>query len=84
MGVLITPMRPLATKKIKIMTWIARVIALVLLIVLFVVTIKEFYSAEDPSKVTFTGFYTKLTFLIIYFLIYLCSYLFIILDLSKL
>jgi uncharacterized PurR-regulated membrane protein YhhQ (DUF165 family) len=79
MGILITPMRPLATKKIKIMTWIARVIALVLLIVLFVVTIKEFYSAEDPSKVTFTGFYTKLTFLI-----YLFSYLFIILDLSKL
>lgn len=47
----VAPMRPMASKKVKIITWIVRVVALVILIVLFVVSIREFYSAEDPSKV---------------------------------
>jgi hypothetical protein len=40
-----------ATRQFKIFTWIARLCALVLLIVIFVVTIKEFYEVADPSKV---------------------------------
>lgn len=44
-------MRPMASKTVKIITWIVRVVALVILIVLFVVSIRAFYSAEDPSKV---------------------------------
>ncbi|KAI9027522.1 rhomboid family-domain-containing protein [Phycomyces nitens] len=51
MGVLISPMRTNASKSFKIGTWVARVVALVLLIVMFAVTIKAFYSSEDPSKI---------------------------------
>lgn len=51
MGMLVAPMRPMATPRVKIITWILRVVALVLLIVLFVVTIRELYSVYDPSTV---------------------------------
>ncbi|CAO3645360.1 unnamed protein product [Mucor hiemalis] len=51
LGMAVAPMRPMASKKVKIITWIVRVVALVILIVLFIVSIREFYSAEDPSKV---------------------------------
>ncbi|KAG1448751.1 hypothetical protein G6F46_011509 [Rhizopus delemar] len=51
MGMLVAPMRPMATPRVKIITWILRVVALVLLIVLFVVTIRELYSVYDPSTI---------------------------------
>jgi Na+/serine symporter len=51
MGMLLAPMRPMATKKVRLITWILRCVALALLIVLFAVSIREFYSSEDPSKV---------------------------------
>lgn len=35
----------------KIFTWGIRVVALVLLIIIFSVSITQFYAAEDPSKV---------------------------------
>lgn len=47
----IAPMRPQATRTIKIVTWIIRFVALVILVVLFAISIRAFYSAEDPSKV---------------------------------
>jgi hypothetical protein len=51
-GVMLIPNRKRATRRFIMFTWVARVIALVLLIIIFVVTIKEFYSVEDPSKVS--------------------------------
>lgn len=51
-GLVVAPMRPSATRNIKIATWIVRAVALVILIVLFAISIREFYSAEDPSKVS--------------------------------
>lgn len=51
MGMFIAPMRPMATKRVKVITWILRIVALALLVVLFAVSIREFYAAEDPSKV---------------------------------
>lgn len=53
-GMVIAPMRPKATRNIKIATWIVRAVALVILVVLFAISIREFYSAEDPSKVRIT------------------------------
>ncbi|KAI7890082.1 rhomboid family-domain-containing protein [Mucor mucedo] len=50
-GMVIAPMRPKATRNIKIATWIVRAVALVILVVLFAISIREFYSAEDPSKI---------------------------------
>ncbi|KAH8555111.1 rhomboid family-domain-containing protein [Umbelopsis sp. PMI_123] len=50
-GVMLIPNRKRATRRFIMFTWVARVIALVLLIIIFVVTIKEFYSVEDPSKI---------------------------------
>lgn len=52
MGMLIAPMRPMATKRVRLITWILRFVALALLIILFAVSIHQFYSAEDPSKVS--------------------------------
>lgn len=51
MGMMLAPMRPMATKKVRTITWTIRCVALVLLVVLFAVSIHELYSAEDPSKV---------------------------------
>lgn len=51
MGMLICPMRPMASKKVIVFTWIVRCVALAILVVLFAVSIREFYSAEDPSKI---------------------------------
>ncbi|KAI8646841.1 rhomboid family-domain-containing protein [Parasitella parasitica] len=51
MGMMICPMRPMASKKVIVFTWIVRCIALAILVVLFAVSIKEFYSAADPSKI---------------------------------
>ncbi|KAI8582342.1 hypothetical protein K450DRAFT_228534 [Umbelopsis ramanniana AG] len=50
-GVMLIPNRKRATRRFIMFTWVARVIALVLLIVLFVVTVKEFYSVADPSQI---------------------------------
>ncbi|KAG2229924.1 hypothetical protein INT48_008305 [Thamnidium elegans] len=50
-GLVVAPMRPSATRNVKIATWIVRAVALVILIVLFAISIREFYSAEDPSKI---------------------------------
>lgn len=44
-------MRPMATTRVKVITWILRVVALVALIVLFAVSIHQFYAAYDPSTV---------------------------------
>lgn len=52
MGMMICPMRPMATRNVIIFTWIVRCVALAILVVLFAVSIREFYSAEDPSKVS--------------------------------
>ncbi|KAI9486515.1 MAG: rhomboid family-domain-containing protein [Benjaminiella poitrasii] len=51
MGMLITPMRPMASTRVKIFTWVLRFVALAILVVLFAISIREFYSAEDPSKI---------------------------------
>ncbi|KAI8987712.1 rhomboid family-domain-containing protein [Mycotypha africana] len=51
MGMLIAPMRPMATRRVMVFTWMMRIIALVVIIVLFTVSLKQFYSAEDPSKI---------------------------------
>ncbi|CAO3608796.1 unnamed protein product [Cunninghamella echinulata] len=50
-GVLIADMRPLASKTVKLITWISRLIAAAILIVMFVVGIKQFYSISDPSLI---------------------------------
>ncbi|CAM0138882.1 unnamed protein product [Umbelopsis sp. WA50703] len=50
-GIMLINTRRRATRQFKIFTWIARLCALVLLIVIFVVTIKEFYEVADPSKI---------------------------------
>jgi hypothetical protein len=52
MGMAVAPMRPMASRNIKIVTWIVRLVALAVLIVLFIISIREFYSAADPSKVS--------------------------------
>ncbi|KAI7906902.1 rhomboid family-domain-containing protein [Cokeromyces recurvatus] len=51
MGMMIAPMRPLASKRRKIVTWILRLVALAIVAVLYIVSIREFYSAKDPSKI---------------------------------
>jgi hypothetical protein len=54
----VAPMRPMATTRVKVITWILRVVALVALIVLFAVSIHQFYAAYDPSTVKTIYFYT--------------------------
>lgn len=54
MGMLVAPMRPMATTGVKIVTWILRIVALVALVILFAISIREFYSVNDPSKVSYT------------------------------
>ncbi|ORZ18938.1 rhomboid family-domain-containing protein [Absidia repens] len=51
MGLLIAPTRPMATKNVQFLTWVLRVLALAMLIVMFVVGIKQFYDSPDPSKI---------------------------------
>ncbi|KAI8099606.1 rhomboid family-domain-containing protein [Halteromyces radiatus] len=51
MGLLIAPTRPMATKNIIFLTWIGRIIALAIIIVMFVVGIKQFYESPDPSLI---------------------------------
>ncbi|KAG0166242.1 hypothetical protein DFQ28_005495 [Apophysomyces sp. BC1034] len=51
MGILIAPMRPNASKRAQFITWIVRVCALVLLIVMFAAAIKVFYSSPDPRQI---------------------------------
>ncbi|CAO3675373.1 unnamed protein product [Rhizopus microsporus] len=51
LGMTVAPMRPMATTRVKVITWILRVVALVALIVLFAVSIHQFYAAYDPSTV---------------------------------
>ncbi|CAO3624417.1 unnamed protein product [Cunninghamella blakesleeana] len=50
-GVLIADVRPNATTIVKWITWISRLIAAALLVVMFVVGIKQFYSIPDPSQI---------------------------------
>lgn len=61
-GLVVAPMRPSATRNVKIATWILRAVALVILIVLFAISIREFYSAEDPSKVSKLTKYREIAF----------------------
>lgn len=56
MGMAVAPMRPMASRRVKIATWIVRLVALVILIVLFIISVREFYSAADPSKVVLLSF----------------------------
>jgi hypothetical protein len=51
MGMLIAPMRPMASPRGRWITWALRVIAFVLLIVLFAVCITTFYNSSDPAQV---------------------------------
>lgn len=51
MGLLIAPTRPMATKNVQFLTWFGRVAALAILIVMFVVGIKQFYESPDPSLI---------------------------------
>jgi hypothetical protein len=57
MGMIVAPMRPMASRNIKVVTWIVRLVALAVLIVLFIISIREFYSAPDPSKVLLCFFF---------------------------
>ncbi|KAI8069938.1 hypothetical protein BC940DRAFT_296521 [Gongronella butleri] len=51
MGMLLSPMRPMATKNIKIITWVCRLIGLVVIIVMFAVGITKFYEYPDPTTI---------------------------------
>ncbi|CAO3697811.1 unnamed protein product [Rhizopus stolonifer] len=51
MGMAVAPMRPMASSRVKIVTWVLRVAALVGLIVIFAVTVNELYSVSDPSTI---------------------------------
>ncbi|ORX46570.1 rhomboid-domain-containing protein [Hesseltinella vesiculosa] len=51
MGMLIAPMRPNPTRNVKIITWACRIIALVILVVMFAVGISQFYASPDPSQI---------------------------------
>ncbi|KAI8336250.1 rhomboid family-domain-containing protein [Chlamydoabsidia padenii] len=51
MGLLIAPTRPMASKNLQMLTWLGRILALAILIVMFVVGIKQFYESADPSLI---------------------------------
>ncbi|ORZ15195.1 rhomboid family-domain-containing protein [Absidia repens] len=51
MGMLIAPMRPLASTRAKWITWGLRAASLVILIILFAVCITTFYNSPDPSQI---------------------------------
>ncbi|KAI8376700.1 rhomboid family-domain-containing protein [Choanephora cucurbitarum] len=51
LGIVIAPMRPMATKSTKIVVWIVRGIALTLLAVFFGLTVQQFFSVYDPSTI---------------------------------
>ncbi|KAI8148568.1 rhomboid family-domain-containing protein [Fennellomyces sp. T-0311] len=51
MGAMIAPMRPGMGKKGKMITWVIRAVAFVILIILFAATITSFYKAADPSQI---------------------------------
>ncbi|KAI9323822.1 rhomboid family-domain-containing protein [Dichotomocladium elegans] len=51
MGALIAPTRKAVSPRGKILTWSIRAVAFVALIILFAVTITQFYSAPDPSQI---------------------------------
>ncbi|ORZ00621.1 rhomboid family-domain-containing protein [Syncephalastrum racemosum] len=51
MGAFLAPMRPGTSVRGKWVTWGVRIVALVLLIIMFAVTINAFYTATDPSEI---------------------------------
>jgi hypothetical protein len=51
LGLLLAPKRPLASKRATVVTWIARIVSLVLVIVLYVVFLRIFYTATDLSTI---------------------------------
>lgn len=62
MGMAVAPMRPMASSRVKIVTWVLRVAALVGLIVIFAVTVNELYSVSDPSTVSCLEIFFFFTF----------------------
>lgn len=51
MGAFLAPMRPGTSVRGKWFTWGIRIVAFVLLIIMFAVTINAFYTANDPAEV---------------------------------
>ncbi|KAI9280436.1 rhomboid family-domain-containing protein [Sporodiniella umbellata] len=51
MGMVVAPMRPMPTPTIKALTWVMRVVALAGLVVLFAVSIHQFYAVYDTTKI---------------------------------
>ncbi|KAI8328179.1 hypothetical protein BC941DRAFT_497163 [Chlamydoabsidia padenii] len=51
MGMMIAPMRPMASTRTRWITWGLRGLALIILVVLFVVCITTFYNSADPANI---------------------------------